>query len=52
MFSKEGHQTSGGLSSLLEVRRVLRWKGAAHNPNLKIAIGVFDPDQQALKGLR
>jgi hypothetical protein len=33
MFSKEGHQTSGGLKFLNEENnRVLYHKGAAHNP--------------------
>jgi hypothetical protein len=40
----KGHQKSGGLSSPLEVR-VQRRKDAAHNPNHRIAIGVFDRRQ-------
>jgi hypothetical protein len=43
--AKEGHQTFWWPKSLLEVRRVLHRKGAAHNLNHRIAIGVFDPRQ-------
>jgi hypothetical protein len=38
--------------SLLEVRRALGSKGAAHNPNHRIAIGVFDRGQKWIEELR
>jgi hypothetical protein len=47
MGIKEGHQTSGGLSSPLEVRRVARFIIPLQDRNRR-----FDPSQQALKGLR
>jgi len=46
-LSQKEATISGGLSRFMEVGRVLIAKDAAHNPNHRIAIGVFDRCQNA-----